>query len=287
MSTKTVLFKERIRIHYSSLTQGQKRVAEYILKNPNNSAVESAAEIGKNADVSETTVIRFCYSLGYEGFTEIQKELQQQLLTSKSSMDSFVESKRMFAEEPHFYAKVMEKDRENIAFLMKTIDYTQFDDAIGYLESASHVLVAGLYASYPAAHWFGFTLNLIRGKTKIYKQDTDNIFSISTEINKGWTVVVLSFHRYAKESFEIARTAKEQGANVIVITDSLLAPIAQYANIVIPLEIERTSTIDLTAPLFSVLNTLLSGYSMKNLDQVEKRMQAYDMKFEMNAFYTL
>lgn len=285
MKPTTILFKDRIRMHYTSLTEGQKRVAEYILKNPHESAVESAAEIGKKAGVSETTVIRFCYALGYEGFTEIQKELQRQLLISKSSLDTFVESKRLFAEDPHFYAKAMEKDRENIALLMRKIDEKQLDDAIHYLEDASNVLIAGLHASYPAALWFGFTLNLLRGKTKIYRPDTDNIFLLSTEIDQSWTVLVISFHRYAKESLEIARTAKELGAKVIAITDSLLAPVAKYAHIVIPLEIERTSTIDIAAPLISILNSLLGGYSLKNLDKVEQRMKAYDMTEEMIPFY--
>jgi DNA-binding MurR/RpiR family transcriptional regulator len=285
MKETTILLKDRIRTHYASLTEGQKRVAEYVLKNPNVSAVESAAEIGKQAGVSETTVIRFCYSLGYEGFTEVQKELQRQLLLSKSSLDTFVKSKRLIAADPHFYAKVMEKDRENIAIQMRNMDEKQFDDAIHYLERASNVLIAGLHASYPAALWFGFTLNLFRGKTKIYRPDTDNIFLLSREIDPSWTVLVISFHRYAKETIELARTAKELGANVIAITDSLLAPVATYANNVLPLEIERKSTIDIAAPLFSVLNSLLAGYSLKNLGKVEQRMKAYDMEVEMIPFY--
>jgi DNA-binding MurR/RpiR family transcriptional regulator len=112
------------------------------------------------------------------------------------------------------------------------------------------------------------------------------MFLVSTEIDTSWTVFVLSFHRYAKESLDIARTAQEQGAFVIAVTDSLLAPVAPYANIVIPLEIERTSTIELASPLFSVLNSLLAGYSLKNWKRVEDRMQDYDRKFDTNTIHT-
>ncbi|WP_167578007.1 MurR/RpiR family transcriptional regulator [Ammoniphilus sp. YIM 78166] len=279
------LLKERIRMHYASLTEGQKRVAEYLLKNSDELAMESAAEIGKKAGVSETTVIRFCYALGYEGFTEVQKERQRQLVISKSSLDTFVESKRILAKDPHFYAKVMEKDRENIAMLMRNIDEKQFEEAIRFLEEATDVLVAGLRASYPAALWLGFTLNILRGRTKTYRPDADNIFLLSSEMDPTWTVVVLSFHRYAKESLEIAKKAKERGAKVIAITDSLLAPVASHADVVLPLEIEQTSTIDITAPLFSVLNSLLSGYSLRNLDKVEQRMKVYDTTGDTNPYY--
>ncbi|WCK52353.1 MurR/RpiR family transcriptional regulator [Aneurinibacillus sp. Ricciae_BoGa-3] len=285
MNIKSPGFKERIQKHYDSLTEGQKRVAEFLLRHAHESAVSSAAEIGKKAGISETTVIRFCYALGYEGFTEIQKELQRHLLISKSSLETFVESKRKFANGQHFYAEVMGKDCENITTLMEKLDEQQLDEVIHCLNEASNVLVAGLQTSYPAALWFGFALNLLRGKTRIYRPDTDNVFLLSTELDPSWAVLVLSFHRYAKNSLEIAKLAKQNGSKVIAITDSLVAPVAKYADIVVPLEIEHTSTLDITTALISVLNSLLAGYSLSNIDQVEQRMKAYDMTGDTISFY--
>ncbi|WP_047152280.1 MurR/RpiR family transcriptional regulator [Aneurinibacillus tyrosinisolvens] len=285
MHTDSTSFKKRIQACYSSLTKSQKRVAEYILKTSEKSAVESASEIGEKVGVSETTVIRFCYSIGYDGFTEFQKELQRQLVRSKSSLNEFIGNKRVFAKDPHFYAKVMEKDRQNISVLMDKIDENLLDETITCLQAASNVLIVGRHASFPAALWFGFTLNLLRGKTKVYRTDTDSVFSLSAELDESWTVLVLSFHRYAKESLQIAQAAKERGAKVIAITDSFLAPISAHAHVLIPLEIEQTSTIDLAAPLFSVLNSVLAGYSLKNLEQVEERMKSYDLTNEMVPFF--
>jgi DNA-binding MurR/RpiR family transcriptional regulator len=277
--------KQHIRVQYSSLTEAQKKVAEHLLKEPSASAVDSAAEIGKKSGVSEATVIRFCYAIGYNGFTEVQKELQRELLSHKSSLDDYVESKREIGHGSHFYAQIMEKDRENIASLIQTLETHVLDSVIDSLLLSKNILVVGTLGSYAAAHWFGHMLNLLRGSTSVYKGETENTFSL-IDMDENWTLIVLSFQRYSKESLRVTQIGKERGAKIIAITDSLLAPMSAHADLVIPLEIEQTSTIDNATPLLSLLNSLLAAYSIKDLDGVKKRMEQYDATAEAMDLYS-
>lgn len=245
----------------------------------------AASEIGKRAGVSETTVIRFCYALGYKGFTEMQKEWKHHLLASKGELETFVDSKRQWTDEPHSFARMMDQDRENIAALIRTLDGQRLHETVQMLKEADQVLVAGLYASYPAALWFGMMLNLLRGQTRVFRPGIDQLTPFSMEMDSHWTVLLFSFRRYAWESVQLAQMAKRQGAKVIIITDSLLSPFNQAGDVVIPLVIERTTAIDLMAPLFSLLHALLSLYTLEDCERVKERMRSYDTATEMNAYY--
>lgn len=62
-----------IQQEYNQLSKGQQKVAKYLLEQPGEFAVKLASEIGEQVGVSETTVIRFCYSIKLSGFSELQK----------------------------------------------------------------------------------------------------------------------------------------------------------------------------------------------------------------------
>lgn len=276
MDSKSLVFKDRVLLHHSKLTKAQKQAADYILRNANMAAVNSAAEVGKSSGVSETTVIRLSYTLGYQGYSEMQKELQQQFLQNRSSFETFVESKETIADKAHFYKTVMEKDRNQIYQISEKLDQNVLDEMVHKLIHASNVLIVGVKASYPVALWFKYTLHLLRANVSVYREDTDSLFYLSHELDKDWAVVVLTFHRYGTDSLKIAETAKVKGASVIAITDSLLSPIAQFADLLMPLEIEKQSTIDIVVPLLSLLHSLIAAYSVQDYENVRKRMETFE-----------
>ena len=61
----------------NSFSKGQKRIAAYILENYDKAAFMTANKLGKTAQVSESTVVRFATELGYDGYPTMQKALQE------------------------------------------------------------------------------------------------------------------------------------------------------------------------------------------------------------------
>lgn len=276
MENTNYMFKDRILHHQSKLTKAQKRAAEYILRNMNLAAVSSAVEIGKKSGVSETSVIRLCHTLGYQGYSEMQKEMQQQLLQNRSSLETFVASNETLADEAHFYKTVMEKDRNQINQISEKLNQHILDEIVQNLIKKKNVLIVGVKASYPAALWFKYSLHLLRSNVTVYREDTDHLFYLSDEIDADWVVVILTFHRYGSDSINIANVAKENGATVIAITDSHLSPIAAHTDLLIPLEFEQQSTLDLITPLMSFLHSLIAAYSVQDYENVRKRMEVFE-----------
>ena len=76
-------YLENTQKHYPHLTKGLKKVAESLRTNPVLFATHPAKKTAEIIDVSETMVIRFCKAIGYAGYGELQKDVQQSLLSLK------------------------------------------------------------------------------------------------------------------------------------------------------------------------------------------------------------
>ena len=71
---------EEIKRKYIRLSKGQRKVAQFVVDNPNVVATHIASEVGRLADVSESTVIRFCYAMDLSGFSELQEKIRGYLI---------------------------------------------------------------------------------------------------------------------------------------------------------------------------------------------------------------
>ncbi|MBR0210560.1 MAG: MurR/RpiR family transcriptional regulator, partial [Firmicutes bacterium] len=78
--------KDRILSAYDSLSKAQKKAADFIISNFDAAAMLSSIKLSLRAGISESTIVRLAYSLGYEGFSDLQKHIQQDYLTSFRSI---------------------------------------------------------------------------------------------------------------------------------------------------------------------------------------------------------
>ncbi|WP_342512159.1 MurR/RpiR family transcriptional regulator [Sporosarcina sp. FSL K6-1522] len=267
--------KGLIHEHYDQLSKSQKKVAQYVIDYPKSIALSSAQEVGATIGVSETTVIRFCYSLELSGYAELQKGVREQLFVQESSLTTYQQSKLAMEQEPHFFEQVMEQDRATITETMKQINEADYETAIDRLANAKTVYVLGLRSSYTAANWLSYTLGLVRGNVQLLRPETEDVIQTLSQMDKQSVVIVISFHRYLKETIQIAQLAQQQGAFMIGITDSIFAPIQSCSDVLFPIYSPNKSTLDATAALFSFMNAIVAGLSVKEKDRFEKRQQTY------------
>ncbi len=83
-------FQAKIENVYGSLSKGHKKIADYIRSNYEKASFMTAASLGKAVGVSESTVVRFASNIGFDGYPELQKYLQEMVkshLTSVQRMD--------------------------------------------------------------------------------------------------------------------------------------------------------------------------------------------------------
>ena len=58
-------------------SKGQKQIARYIVEHYDKAAFMTAAKLGQAVGVSESTVVRFAAELGFEGYPQLQRSLQE------------------------------------------------------------------------------------------------------------------------------------------------------------------------------------------------------------------
>ena len=65
-----------------TFSKGQKQIARFIIDHYDKAAYMTASKMGAEVGISESTVVRFVMELGYEGYAEFQKSLQEIIRTS-------------------------------------------------------------------------------------------------------------------------------------------------------------------------------------------------------------
>lgn len=270
--------KDKIETRFNDLSKSQQKVANFVLNNPTFVGVHSAAEVGKKAEASETTVIRFCYAIGLEGYAQLQKEITLFVFnhTTISTLGNYVSSKKELFNEQCLVEKGMSKDSSEIIRIAKQIDEELFNEATRKLHEAKNIYIVGEGASQFGAQWLHFTMNFLRPNVKLIRTETAELIRTLQEIDEHSVVVVISQHRYFKEPIQIAETLHERGVLVLAITDSRLAPIHKHCSYAFILEQSELSTIDLMPALISFLNLLVTGMITYNPDYYNTQRVKYD-----------
>lgn len=269
---------KRIEAHFASLSKGQQKVARFILDNLTYVGVHSASDIGKRAGTSETTVIRFCYAIGLSGFAQLQKEVTMQVFetTTNSTLRHYVSSKQPLFQEQHLAEKVMTQISNQLIFVTKHIEPEQFQSFTQRLHEAETIYLIGSGASHFAVQWLQFTLNILRPNVVLVSAEASTLIRTLQQMNERAVVLVVSLHRYASESILLAKSFQEQGAYVMAITDSAVAPIHAHADAAFVLQQMELSTIDLMPLLISFMNTLVVGMMSHDTEYYNEQRQKFD-----------
>ncbi|WNC16018.1 MurR/RpiR family transcriptional regulator [Brevibacillus brevis] len=269
-------FEQLVKDSFAQLSSGQKKVAEYLLTNIEKVAFYTAVQIGREAEVSETTVIRFAYALGFRGFSEMQAAIQQHVLENSSSR--FAGPSQPMGEDANIFARVIERD---IAILRQTLHQLNQQDvwrAVDWLMEADQVLIVGYRASYAAAHWFSFMMSVIR-KNVLLIPFTGEVEERMISLTEKSVVVIISFPRYTKETIRVAETSKRMGAKIIAATDRLLSPVSRISDITFTTDINIESGHYSNAAVIHLLNLLLAGIEQKNSKETQTRMKKLEQLY--------
>ena len=117
----------RLNKNYKTLSKGQKQLAAYITENYDRAAFITASKMGRIVGVSESTVVRFAYALGYDGYPELQKSLQELIRNKLTSVQRIQLTGDL---QPNDVLRsVLKSDVSNIRATIDSIDNASFNAA--------------------------------------------------------------------------------------------------------------------------------------------------------------
>ena len=252
-----------IRVRMSGLSKGHKRIAEYILAKYEKCAFLTAAKLGEVVGVSESTAVRFPAALGFSGYPEFQKALEDILQEKIHSFD------RIDVVNSHMTTNmvvnnVMSMDARKIEHTLKSFDTASFDMAVEDIMAAESVYIIG-------ARYY---LRLVKKNVQVVKTgNTNELFEQMVYIGEGDVAIGISFPRYSMRTLKAMEFANNRKARVIAITDSVHSPMNMYSSCNLFARSDMASIVDsLVAPM-SLINALIVSICLKNSEQVVENIE--------------
>lgn len=252
----------KIQKEFNKLTKGQKLIAEFVINDYDKAAFMTALALGETVGVSESTVVRFAHSLGYDGYKDLQKQLQE-LVKNKLTTVQRLSMVSKYSNKEGILKKVMEKDMENIHKTINETGHEAFEKSIDLILNAKKVYILGLRSSSFIAGYLGFYLSFILRDVKVVTSSANDLFEQLFRVESEDVIIGISYPRYSKRTLEALDYCKEKGSKIISITDSLISPAAKYSDITLVAPSEMLSFVDsLVAPM-SLINALILAIGLE------------------------
>ena len=275
----------RINESYGKLSKGQKRLAAYITDNYDKAVFLTAAKLGEMVGVSESTVVRFATHLGYKGYPEFQKALEEQVKNKLNSVQR-MEITYGRINQSKILDTVMRSDADKLHATLSKIDEHIFDLAVDTILNAKHIYIIGLRSCAPLASFMAFYFNMIFDNVHLLQTNSaSEIFEQMVRIGKDDVIIGISFPRYSMRTLKAMEFANNRNAKVITLTDNLHSPMNLYSSCNLIAESDMASIVDsLVAPL-SVINALIVALCMKRQNKVAKTLETLENVWDEYQVY--
>ncbi|HIU41866.1 MAG TPA: MurR/RpiR family transcriptional regulator [Candidatus Egerieicola faecale] len=256
---------------YNQFSKSQRRIADYILEHYSKAAYLTAARLGQQAQVSESTVVRFAFELGFDGYPALQAALQETVRSKLTSLQRMeVAGDRQEEGEP-VLDQVLNKDVEQIYRTLEQTDRAAFAGAVESIHQAKTVYLLASGSAAFLAGFLNFYFRLVLPNVRLIQSaSASELFEQILRVGKGDIVIGISFPRYSKKTVNALRYARKNGAQVVAITDSEFSPLAAQADYLLLARSDMVSFADsLVAPL-SLINALIAAVGQRRQEETRR-----------------
>ena len=216
-----------------------KQIAEFALDHPTDMALGTVAEVAQRASVQPSAIVRFARAMGYGGFTEMQQVFRSRLVASAApsykERISGLRSDGRFNDGKNPLAVLARFASESMVSLESLQDSVREKDlarAIAFLGAAQTIYVLGLGGSYPVAAHLTYVLRKLGRRVTILDGLGSALGDQAAAATPKDMLIAISFKTYNPDTVRLFPTLLARGLPTVSITDSLLSPIVEGADVV-------------------------------------------------------
>ncbi|WP_352426365.1 MurR/RpiR family transcriptional regulator [Aminomonas paucivorans] len=274
---------ERITNLAGTLSPKQHRLASYILANPLKAAFLTSTALAAEAGVSDSTVIRFAVLLGFEGYPQLQKELQRAFQDQVAQLDQYPLGQEN--EAVPLYRKVFALEASLLAATEEALCPRDFETAVDLLARARSVVVLGTPPSASVASYAAFFLGVLRPDVRLVTDLSVGSYTSLQDVGPDSVVLAFSFPRYAAQTSALAEHLHGKGVPIVVVTDSKLAPLATLASTLLVVPMRFISFVDPLAAPMALMHALLIGVFLKDPEHSRKQVKLFEHFWKENRLF--
>lgn len=274
---------DRLNLCGKPLSKGQRSIAAYIAQHYEKAVFMTAAMLGRQCGVSESTVVRFASAMGYEGYPELQEKLRglvRQRLTSEQRFALISEADRQ-----DIMHTVLKNDMQNIRKTVDELNQVDFDHAVDCISGARRLYVMGLRSSAPLAQFMYHYLHQIFDEVVLAQDTSGDVFEEIVRIGRGDVLIGISYPRYSTRTVEAMRFARENGAQVIGMTDGEMSPLHEASDICLCAHTDMTGFVDSLAAPLSLVNALIVSLGLSRRDELNEHFKRLEGIWHAHSVY--
>ncbi len=257
-------------------SKGQKAIGQYMLEHYDKAAYLTASKLGAVVRVSESTVVRFAIELGFEGYPELQKSLQELIRTKLTSVQRMEITNDRIG-DGEVLSKILSGDIEKIRTTLDSIDSAAFDAAVDTIIGAKHIYISGMRSASLLSGFLGYYFNLMFPDVRtVQATSSSEMFEQMFRMEAGDVFIGISFPRYSKRIIDAMDFAKSKGAATVALTDSISSPLADGADHLLIARSDMASFVDSYVAPLSVINALIVAVSKKKKQDIAETFETLE-----------
>lgn len=268
---------------YDSFSRMHKKLSDFILQNYDRSILMSINELSDESGVSEATIVRFTYRLGFNGYREFQKALLDSIKYSITTTERLKTQKNL-SEVEQIHAQ-KNNDINNINSTFINLDPNIILNAAKLIDDSDKIYILGLRTSNIVAQYFSHYMKMMNFEVVMVEGTQMDPYEQLISMTDKDVLICMSFPRYSKRTIKSARLVSERGYKIISLTDSESSPINKFSDITLIARNSMTSFFDSLVSPIALINSLLLSLSNITKKDVKKTFSQLEEYFEKADTY--
>lgn len=217
----------RIKNMIGQMSKAEKKVASFILENPNDVISFSVASLAEASGVSDATVIRTCKTLGFSSYQAFKVSLAVDIVTPIQAIHEDISPGDGTAD---IVDKVFRGNKYALDCTLSAINIERLEEAADIIKNAERVFIFGLGNSHSVALDLQHKLMRLGIDAQAH---TDSHLQVISAVNahEGDVVFAISHSGSSSDIVDAAKLAKRNRAKVISLTNIGVSPLSKIADI--------------------------------------------------------
>jgi DNA-binding MurR/RpiR family transcriptional regulator len=268
-----------------ALTPTQRKVLDYILKQPEHAVFLTATDLAHNLNVSDTSIVRLAQALGYAGYPHLKRRLREYVQPKITTVDRLGETVRRVESMGDVLGDVLSKDLNNLKITLEETSSETFTNFVEELDAAQRIFIIALRSTHCLGMFMTSALRFLGREVILLVPGIGEMWDQLRDLGPGDVLVGFAFPRYTKVTVEIMDYARDQEARVLAVTDGELSPLNRSAHysLTVPYGIE--SYIESFTAALSLVNALVTALAFKSGNENIQTLREMESVWEREGVY--
>lgn len=263
-----------LREGFEGFSRSQKAIARYIIDHLEEVGYLSAEELGQKGNTSSSTVVRFAQSLGFAGYPELQKAARDENRLGATSRSVVHEDQLGFSIEEDVLTRSLKTDAVSLEETISKNTLERFNRAVTLLAGAKQLMVVGMHEASVVADRVAYLFELLGIPSVAATNGSESNVARLSRLGAGDVLLAIGFRRAHSVTISFAEKARDQGVDVIVLTDNSLSELAGKGAVTLYADIDSTFFAHSLVGAIGLVGALGAAVYSRDRDLYDSRVRA-------------